>query len=49
LQYAQYPPNVMYNPATYLSSRELAPVLVSFFVPFLVLHWYEWKLFPSRT
>jgi hypothetical protein len=49
LQYETFPPNVMYDPRTYLKITELSPVLVSFLVPFLVLHWYEWKLFPPRT
>jgi hypothetical protein len=48
LQYAEYPTNVMYNPVTYLSVRELAPVLTSFLVPFLVLHLVEWKCFPAN-
>ena len=39
--FSTYPPHKDVDPATYLVPSELAPVLVSFLAPFLLLHVLE--------
>ena len=41
VQYSRSPPSWMKNPAIYLDASILFPILVSFVVPFLLLHWLE--------
>lgn len=46
-QYREYPPDLLINPATFQNAAKLAPILIAFTLPFLALHWMEWKGWPG--